>query len=54
MVLGIFGAPLGLPHPLIGPLGSLMSTTFPDPLSRGEWRIDEKHAGREVIPVALF
>ena len=36
VVLGLFGAPFGLPRPLIGPLGSLRSTTVPDPSSRRE------------------
>ena len=36
VVLGFFGATFGLPCPLIGPLGSLRSTTVPDPSSRQE------------------
>ena len=36
VLLGLFWAPLGLPRPLIGPLGSLRSITVPDPSRRCE------------------
>jgi len=36
VLLGFYGVPLGLPHPLIDPLGSLRSITVPDPTRRRE------------------